>query len=479
MQKSNLMLTMILIAVFLLPFGELGKGFAQTLQCSSYYGSANPDFANAVKQESDSIFIVAGYTNTNAGYWNTYLLKVDAFCNLLWETTLVNAISEKSFDLIIAKDAGYIMVGDAYNTTLSTLDALVTKTDSSGNLLWRKNIGGTNNELFYSIVENNDSSLVATGYTDTYGAGLSDFYIVKMDNDGNTLWQKTYGGTGKELAMSICKTNNKGYAVTGYTLSYGSGGKDFWLLRLNENGDTLWSKTYGGIQDDTGYEVQQTQDGGFIIAGYTTSFGNGGNALVVKTDSLGNLQWQKDYGGYYFDQLFSVKETTGGNYIMAGHTASSGNGMQDVWVVKINQYGDTLWTKTYGGTNDDQAEQAIITSTGNYVVVGNTKSFGNGLNDAYFLHISDTSTIANIQQTVLEQYNFSIYPNPSTGKVILTTTESSTIEIYNVLGEKILSSPIRGGREVALDLSGNPAGIYYYSIFKNGEIIHNGKLMIR
>ena len=175
-----------------------------------------------------------------------------------------------------------------------------------------------------------------------------------MDNTGAEQWTKMYGTTNGDIALSVQQTSDEGYIIAGWTASYGAGGNDVYLLKVDNTGATQWTKTYGGADDEVGISVQQTSDGGYIIAGYTESYGAGGSDVyLIKVGNTGAEQWIKIYGGTDDDRCRSVQQTSDGGYIITGWTASYGAGRADVYLIKVDNAGAAQWTKTYGGGNND------------------------------------------------------------------------------------------------------------------------------
>ena len=219
------------------------------------------------------------------------------------------------------------------------MDAWVLKLDSIGNLIWDKTYGGTDGDVADSIQQTSDGGYIVSGYTSSKGAGSSDAWVFKLDSSGTLLWDQTYGGTQYDRAWSIQQTSDSGYIVAGYTNSKGAGSYDIWILRLDSLGNLIWDKTYGGTNDDgADYtdSIKQTSDGGYIVAGWTFSKGTGsGDYWILKLDSLGNLIWDRTYGGINDDRATSVRQTTDGNFIVAGWTTSKGAGGFDAWVLKL------------------------------------------------------------------------------------------------------------------------------------------------
>jgi hypothetical protein len=183
------------------------------------------------------------------------------------------------------------------------------------------------------------------------------------------VWQKTIGGSGTDVAYSVAQTRDSGYIVVGYTSSRGAGKKDVWLVKTNALGDTLWTRTYGGANDDIGWSVAQTRDGGYVIAGETYSFGAGFNDLyIIKTDAVGNPTWSKFYGSYAFEAGYSVAETQADGYIVGGYTLATGSAQG--YLVRVSASGDSLWTTAYGTGNGDYAYCVRQTSDGAFIATG-------------------------------------------------------------------------------------------------------------
>jgi hypothetical protein len=218
---------------------------------------------------------------------------------------------------------------------------------------WSQTYGGTSEDNGYRIVETSDGGYAIAGYTASSGAGSYDFWLVKTDGLGAKEWSQTYGGTGGDRAFCVVQTSDGGYAIAGYTASSGAGSYDFWLVKTDGLGAKEWSQTYGGTNMEEARCVVQTSDGGYAIVGYTASSGAGSyDVWLVKTDASGNLIWSKTYGGAENDYGYCVVETSDG-YALAGNTASSGAGGVDCWFVKTDASGTLQWRKTYGGTSNE------------------------------------------------------------------------------------------------------------------------------
>jgi len=225
---------------------------------------------------------------------------------------------------------------------------------TSPSLSFCKAIGGEKLDVGTSLIQTSDGGYAIAGLTYSFGAGLSDVYVVKLDSNGNLQWTKTIGGPEGEAGFSLIQTSDDGYAIAGIIISFdleeGDIYDDVYVVKLDANGNLQWTKTIGGESWDWGYSLLQTSDGGYAIAGFTSSFGAGEwDVYVVKLDANGNLQWTKTIGGEGWDVGISLIQTSDGGYAIAGSTRSFGAGGLDVYVVKLDANGNLQWTKTIGG----------------------------------------------------------------------------------------------------------------------------------
>jgi arginine repressor len=324
-------------------------------------------------------------------------------------------------------DGGYIVAGYKYSFGLDSIDIFLIKTDANGNVQWAKTYGGTSRDEAFSVQQTSDGGYIVAGITWSFGAGDYDAFLVKTDANGNIIWAKTYGGTSWDYAYSVQQTSEGGYIVAGLTRSFGAGGGDAFLVKTDANGNIIWAKTYGGT--DYAYSVQQTSDGGYILAGYTYSFGaGGGDAFLVKTDANGNIIWAKTYGGTSDDLAYSVQQTSDGGYIFVGETRSFGAGSFDIFLIKTDANGNIIWAKTYGGTSSDYAYSVQQTSDGGYIVAGRTYSF---TWDAFLIktdangNIGSCSIVRSVSPTVNTVSPTVNTPSPSVSSVSPTVNSVS------------------------------------------------------
>ncbi|MCP4365206.1 MAG: hypothetical protein GY800_07910 [Planctomycetes bacterium] len=268
---------------------------------------------------------------------------------------------------------------------------------------WAATYGGGGIDESFSIEQTSDGGYIVAGETESFGTKgkrSSDFLVLKLGHDGTVEWQKSYGGENWDDASSIQQTRDGGYITAGLTRSFEAVHRDLWVLKLGPAGGVEWQKTYGGEGWDEANYIRQTVDGGYIVAGMTKSFGEGEvDAWVLKLRHDGTVEWQKTYGGAFFDQPHSVQQTTDGGYIVAGMTwppdpeAGRGPGAHDFWVLKLRPDGTVEWQKTYGGNYDDLGSSIHQTADGGYIVAGWTSSYGSGNSNLWVLKLRRDGTI--------------------------------------------------------------------------------------
>lgn len=330
-------------------------------------------------------------------------------------------------------------------------DGWVVKLDKYGRVSWSKRFGGTewkDWDGFSSIRQTVDGGYIVAGETWSFGAGSSDAWVIKLNASGDITWQKTYGGTGGDQADCIRQTADNGYIVAGSTRSFGTN-KDIWVFKLTSSGTIVWQKTYGGTDGEEDALVEQTSDGGYIVAARTWSFGAGYvDILFLKLDANGIVEWRRTYGGSGWDEANTIRQTSDNGYIIAGTTGSFGVGRDNVWLIRLDQYGSLLWQKTYGG--DDSYESSYgnyldITRDGNFIVAGYTESFGAGWSDIWVLKI-------NTSGQVLWEKRYGTAAGSDPAYFIQQTFDGG----YMIAGQN--------------DLFGDQLDIYLYKLDENGDL---------
>jgi TolB-like protein len=362
--------------------------YAYAITFAKIYGVRTSYVAYSVRQTSDSGYIVVGSTDFfSAGSSDVLLIKTDAKGNIQWAKTYGGKVSEGASSVRQTTDGGYIVAGSTTSFGAGERDIFLIKTDANGSIIWAKTYGGASDDWAYSVQQTSDGGYIVAGITNSFGKGELDIFLIKTDAKGNIQWAKTYGGTEDEFAYSVQQTSDGGYIVAGSTRSFGEDG-DILLIKTDANGNIQWAKTYGGERSERAYSVQQTSDGGYILAGETWSFGAGWRDIfLIKTDAKGNIIWAKTYGGEVDDGASSVQQTSDGGYIVAGYTLSFGGGWYDIFLIKTDAKGKIQWAKTYGKTDEIHKDIPSVqqTSDGGYIVAGYTRSFGEGGGDAFLI----------------------------------------------------------------------------------------------
>jgi hypothetical protein len=313
----------------------------------------------------------------------------------LWSRTYGGAGSEYSLSVVQTEDGGYILGCSTNSLGAGNFDEWLIKTNAQGDTLWCHTYGGTQEERVANAGPTADGGYFMAGTTRSYGAGNYDFWLVKTDADGNSLWNRTYGGAQEDWAWWGQQTLDGGYILTGYTTSFGAGGRDFWLVKTNANGDSSWSRTFGGPDWSTGFYVIQTADNGYMIAGETHSFGEpNGDFRLVKTNANGDSLWAHTYGKPWEDTPYCVRQTQDGGYVVVGKSARS-TGIPDVWLVKTSANGDSLWSYTYGVSGDYETGLMVVqTSDGGYTVAACTQCGGGPyIGDAWLIRTDNEGNV--------------------------------------------------------------------------------------
>ncbi|HEX7342952.1 MAG TPA: T9SS type A sorting domain-containing protein [bacterium] len=293
---------------------------------------------SSVRETLDGGYIIAG-TEHFGMYTHAYLIKTDGEGDTLW-TRSYGDIIPPGFDQSWANavqqtdDGGFVFAGKI-SPLLSANQVYLVKTDALGDTLWTRFFGGEGQEGLYDMVVADDGGLVSVGYTTSYGNGLSDVYIIKTDSDGNTVWTRIYGWLGQDQGLALARTNDGGFIIAGYSSLTQSPNYDVYLIRTNPQGDTLWTQRYDGMGSDGGWDVQEVQDGGFIVVGGTNLFPiESADLWAIRTDENGGTLWTKQIGRLNGDRGHSIRQTADGGYIIAGVTNMI-DGISDVWLVRL------------------------------------------------------------------------------------------------------------------------------------------------
>ena len=352
------------------------------------FGGVDIEVGSSVQQTNDGGYIILGYTQSLANLnRDVYLIKTDEFGVEQWTKTFGGTDDDRGSSVQQTTDGGYIITGGTESFGNGSSDVYLIKTDANGIEQWSQTFGGTSYEVGNSVQQTTDGGYIITGYTQSFGNGNSDVYLIKTDGNGDSIWTQTFGGTSFDEGRSVQQTADGGYIITGEMYYFGNGNSDVYLIKTDVNGIEQWSKTFGGTDEDFGYSVQQTTDGGYVITGRTESFGNGNSDVyLIETDDLGVEQWTKTFGGIGNDMGFSVQQTTDGGYIITGTANGISNIDADVYLIKTDDLGVEQWTKNFGGANIiEEGSSVQQTTDGGYIITGYKYSISVGNIDVYLI----------------------------------------------------------------------------------------------
>lgn len=426
-----------------------------------WYGGKQDDFGYSVIQTTDGGYIVAGATESNVEKnIDVYIIKTDSLGFIIWEKSYGGPNDDFGYSVIQTTDGDYIIAGKTESYGAGNYDIYLLKLNINGDTVWTKVYGGPSLDGAKSVIEGFDSTYIIAGYSASFGSGNKDACLIKTDKNGNTLWTKTYEGSN---ANSVAQTFDGGYIIVGRY------NEDFYLTKTDVNGDIVWTKTYGGNDYDKGHSVTQTSDGGYIIAGETSSFHiNFSDIYIVKTDPNGNTLWTKTYGGNYYDSGYSVIETTDGNYIVAGWTTSYGlrSDGSDAWLIKMAPNGDSLWATRYGGTGFDICFSIAQTFDQGYVMAGYTSSYGADRSDVYLIK---TDRLGNTVE-IPEADTISLFPNP-----FVPSKGHNTVTFENLPNQGLIIVYTVSSKLIWETSFSNIGGSYYWDVKTNdGKSISSG-----
>jgi hypothetical protein len=283
--------------------------------------------------------------------------------------------TESANDIIETSDGGFLIVGSSSSYTKGSYDILVLKIDRYGGLIWSKRYGNFNMDNAVRVIELQSGEFLIAGHTNSYGGDeIHDMLLLKIDAQGTPIWKKIMGGYNEDYATHLLEMPDGSLIITGYTYSYGVGQDDVFIMKMKSTGDTLWTQLYGGLSNEHSYSIDTTGDG-FIITGFTKSFERKGlyDAYVVKTDLDGNIQWSQVYGGDHHDRGQVIKKVDDG-YIIGGSSMSSGAGLMDLFLCKLDLEGNWLWAKTYGTELDETTSAMSLSSDNGFLLIGITNS---------------------------------------------------------------------------------------------------------
>lgn len=352
------------------------------------YGGDDHDWSRAIARTQDGGFLVAGSSWGFGSAWiDILLLKLSPSGEIEWARTCGGEGPEWASGVFQAPDLGYAVAGHTRSFGARATDLLLMKLSPAGEIEWARVMGTENHDYSGGAVLTSDSGYALTGGRYRGPEGW-DLLLLKLSGRGDLEWARAMDWGGLDYGESVVQAGDGGFVVAGWTMSFGAGSSDFLAARFSSTGTPEWVKAYGGPEHDAAKAVVQTQDGGFLLAGETWSSGAGlSDILLLKIAADGSLEWGKTYGGPGIDRAASIVGSPDGGFLVSGQTRSFGAGLYDLLLMKLSPEGELEWAETFGGAHSDSVGQVIFLADGGLAIVGSTGSHGAGLSDIFVLRL--------------------------------------------------------------------------------------------
>jgi hypothetical protein len=441
-----------------------------------------------------------------------------------WQRTYGGEDDESLYSMTQTMEGGFALVGSTTSFDRGEGDVWVVITDEMGDSLWSRSYGRRDLEWGNSIFQTNDSGFVFAGITESEGAGDADMWLTKIDHQGDYVWSKTFGGTWKDGCESAVQTSDNGYALAGFIIDEEVWRCDMWLVKTNADGDSIWSQKYNFDWWDVAQVLIQTEDEGYLLAGYSVDDGEDYTEILIKTNEIGEIIWQKEfehgisaiiqtsdggfalagnrrnnfyllkldshgdslwfktYGGSETEDCNSFIQTQDGGYVLVGSTRSFGARSRDCWVIRVDENGDSLWSMTFGDVSGEVLNSIIQTEDRGYLLGGWTYSFGAGKSDFYLVKTGPDPCSAPSSSLIPHPsslFLFPAFPNPfnsaTTIKYGLPCPGNVTLRIYNPLGQQVgtlfegYQSP--GFHTTTLNAGDLPSGLYFIRLQAADQVL--------
>jgi hypothetical protein len=506
------------------------------------FGGSGEEVPRRAVATSDGGFIITGRSSSPAngdkteafkgGAFDYWIVKTDRNGNKLWDKSYGGAGDDVAQCILLTADGHYLVGGystsgiggDKSQANRGDWDFWLLKIDASGRKIWDKTFGGSSKDIINAIVATTDggyllggpSSSTNNGDRSIPSRGSWDYWVVKIDSLGNKVWDQAYGGSGRDDLMAMIATPDNGFLLAGWSesgvsndkISPSFGQSDEWIIKINASGAIQWQKALGGDSNDYPTNVILTENGDFLISGYSSSIRSGNkseNALgqtdywVIRLNALGTIIWDKTFGGSGLEQMENISlSTVAGNILLAGFSASpvSGNktepnrGGSDYWLIEIDSLGNKIWEKVYGGSGDDrlfgivpavEENRFLLVGQSNSPISGEKSEASRGGNDYWVVNVSiEPNSIA---QTPTTEAPFSLYPNPATERIMVyaPASEPITLHLTDVTGKYLRTLyqgiPAENGMEV--EFQNRSAGIYFLQLQTASGRIVTQKLILQ
>lgn len=371
---------------------QTGEDTLTNIVWQTTFGQSGEDWGSCIGQNQDGSFTIVGQTIATVGgaspnfkSWDIYLINIDSTGRPLLEKSIGGSGSEGGRDIVIEPD-GVVIAGWTSSFGNGADDAYMLKVSAHGLIVWQNGFGYDKNDRGNSIIATNTGGYLLTGLANRYTSNGSDIYIVKTDQNGTLLWEKTIHLNNYDEGIAAIPASDNGYILAGVTGSEQTGDFDIYTAKINEQGDIVWEQTYGGESLDWVRAIIAAPDGGYLLCGHTFSYGVGsGDIYLIKINESGEFVWQKTYGGAGYDYGSSIIEADDGGYFISGATGSEGAGNSDAYIIRIDDAGNQNYSATFGGNGNDEAFDILALPGNEIILTGATESFSSGGYDAYIV----------------------------------------------------------------------------------------------
>jgi hypothetical protein len=379
------------------------------------------DLARCIVETPEGDYVFTG-ARTNNDSLDVWLMRIDQGSQTVWTQTLGFEGEESGYSVQQTSDGGFVIAGYTTSEGAGGYDSWLVKTTELGAYQWSETFGGSDMDIGHSVVQTPDGGYAMAGITYSFGAGAADVHLVRTDSTGTLLWEDFYGGSSDDYAHSLRNTSDGGFIITGYTASQGPGPYSLWLIKTDGSGNVEWDQTLGGTEGEVGQDVRQTSDGGYIITGYTTTWGSGlGDLWLVRTDGSGNMLWDSYFGGSEWDTGMSVIECRDGGFAVAGYidtdTTSDALGY-DLWVLKTDSTGEFDWEILLDNGYDSYGMSLSQIMDDGYIIAGYSWTDVGGADDydAWLIRLaSETGISGEGAEPAAGPVITGVFPNPSSG----------------------------------------------------------------
>lgn len=441
--KTRLMVTITILCSI--------NAFAQpdSLWSRMYGRMQDEDYCNAIWHTDDGGYMLAGRTWAyDEEVTDLLLVKTASNGDSLWSRTYGRDEQEFCTSALRTTDNGVLLAGQTLSYGAGFWDYYVVRTNANGDTIWTRSYGGTGADFCTDAIETSDGGFILAGRTESFGVDGYDYWVVRLNTDGDSLWTRTYGGAGDQECESICQTSDGGFALLGATSFAETDTSDFWLIRTDPQGDTLWTRSFGSSSGLWGTVIRQTADGGLILAGIIYSYSaHRKDVLIIKTDTNGDSLWSRTYGGWYDEHCNDIQQTPDGGYLFAGWTYSYGNGNHtnpNAWLVRLDANGDSLWSLALGGNGREECTSFLQEQDGSYSLAGmRNESTENTLVGDFWLVKTGPDPVTDVSHysvTLPNEISLSAYPNPFNSEMMLNVTgftRDVRVTLHNLLGQEV------------------------------------------